>query len=51
MDPKITVDSSVPGRLIIGVERRSVRIFTLAYDEAAYLEQLLHLALAKVGGQ
>ena len=46
LDPRITVERSAPDRLLVKIERRSVRCFSLGLDEAAYLVQLLSRELA-----
>jgi hypothetical protein len=46
LDARITVERPVPDRLLIRIERRRERVFSLGLDEAAYLAELIGRELA-----
>jgi hypothetical protein len=49
LDPHINVERPAPDRLIVTIERRQRRMFSLSDSEAAYLAELLRIALARGG--
>jgi hypothetical protein len=50
LDARITLERPAPDRLLIRIERRRARVFSLGLDEAAYLAELIRLELAPRGG-
>lgn len=49
LDARITVDRAAPDRLMVRIERRQVRCFSLGLDEAAYLAELIRRELDPPG--
>ena len=49
LDARIKVERVAPDRLMVTVERRKARMFSLGLDEAAYLAELIRRELQPPG--
>jgi hypothetical protein len=45
LDARITLERAAPDRLMVTIERRRTRAFSLGLDEAAYLAELIRREL------